>query len=113
MSKLKICALIGMSAFFVGSVSAQSLSVNEGIASTCDASVLYKQYVCLGGGLVEAVQRYDELFKPPVAYLNPVISDDKGGASGGGSSAFSNTTGSGSTDSGDGSNEDFMSDGFQ
>ncbi|MGE4349438.1 MAG: hypothetical protein AB7D28_06710 [Candidatus Berkiella sp.] len=110
MSKLIVCALMGMSVFFVGSASAQSLTVNEGIASTCDASVLYKQYVCQGG-LVDAVQRYDELFKPPAAYLNPVVSDDKGGGIGGGG-AFSNI-GSGGSGGGDSSNEDFMSDGFQ
>ncbi|MCS5708338.1 hypothetical protein CC99x_005405 [Candidatus Berkiella cookevillensis] len=111
MSKLIVCALMGMSVFFVGSASAQSLTVNEGIASTCDASVLYKQYVCQGG-LVDAVQRYDELFKPPAAYLNPVVSDDKGGSSGGG--AFDNTgSGGGDTGGGGSSNEDFMSDGFQ
>ncbi len=111
MSKLIVCALMGMSVFFVGSASAQSMSVNDGIASTCDASPLYKQYVCQGGGLVEAVQRYDELFKAPAAYLNPVVSDDKGGGIGGGG-AFSNI-GSGGSGGGDSSNEDFMSDGFQ
>ena len=107
MSKLIVCTLMGMSVFFVGSASAQSLTVNEGIASTCDASVLYKQYVCQGG-LVDAVQRYDELFKPPAAASNG------GGSSG--ESASSNSTGGGDTDTGSGSsssNEDFMSDGFQ
>lgn len=113
MSKLIVCALMGMSVLFVGSASAESSggakSVNDNIASTCDASPLYKQYVCQGGGLLEAVQRYDELLKPPAAYLNPVVANDQGG----GSSGTGGSTDTGSTDTtSDTGSEDFT-DGFQ
>lgn len=85
MSKLVLTALMGVSLLISGQVMAQEeSSVNQDLQALCDheLNVNIKEYVC--EGLLGKVSQYDSQFKPPAAFLEPSVSDDRGGQVGGG-----------------------------